>query len=538
MQVRQQHSRGLKLFKSFFAFIKERNVELLLFLICAMALVYRFYVNTYHLVMTPDYDGYQYVKIAKYLTKGEVINETVNWTPLFPVFIALFSFLPFPLDEIGSFVNIILGTVTIIPIYFLVKNLINKEAALFATLIYAFHYSIAFVNVQVMSETSYIFMFFLFAFLISEIIKGNYVFKYTVASGINGGLVYLGRPEGVLIFVALSIFVLCFAKKKFVIKVKWFFLNALFFFLTILPYLMFLRSKIGHFVFSGKSLEILGHIKNMMGVPDTGQGYFGTFTYDLSKTISFIGNNILNAWFITIDNNVFYGLLLVILVVCFVFAIRKSALGLLQGILFFISLILPLAAPLIFKVDHRYLSPTTSVLSVVCGIGLYQLYTLISQNLKTLFYKKLIVLIAFIFICVWGFYKTYDVFEVKGELVQMFMQERLYKRTGMWLKKNVPQDAVILSGSTNYLVTYYADLAYVNVSKDLTEEEVVELVCGAPHRYLLVNEYTARVYHKRLRFLVNPYSQNFKTSLLFDKIKNIYFDDIALVAIYTCKGEK
>lgn len=524
--------------KNFFEFIKQHHVELLLFLVCVLALVYRFYVNTYHLVMVPDYDGYQYLKIAKYLTKGELVNEAVNWTPLFPAIIALFSFLPFPLDEIGSFVNIILGTATILPVYFLAKNLINKEAALFATLIYAFHYSISFVNVQVMSETSYIFMFFLFAFLISEILKGNYAFKYAVASGINGCLIYLGRPEGVLIFVALSIFGLCFGKEKLSIKVKWFVLNILFFFSTILPYLMFLRSKIGKFVFSGKSLEILVHIKSMMGVPDAGQGYLETFTYDLPKTISFIGNNILNAWLITTDSSDFYGVLLVIFVVGFIFAIRKSSLGLLKGILFFISLILPLVAPLIFKVDHRYLSPTTSVLCVVSGISLYQLYTLVSQKFKAMFFKNLFVLVVLASLCFWGFYKTYANFEINGELDEMFMQERLYKGTGIWLKKNIPQDSVILSGSTNYLVAYYADLTYENVSKDLTEEEVINLVCSSPNRYFLVNEFTIKVYHKKLQFILSPYSQKFKTSLLYDKIKNIYFDDIALVAIYTCKGKK
>lgn len=173
-------------------FIWNYIYELMLFIIFLMALFLRLYTDTYHLLMVPDYDGYQYIKIAKNLAKGVMVDEAVNWTPLLPALIAIFSFLPLPLDQIGSYLNILFGALTIFPIYFLNRNLFNfnKETALFSVLIYAFHPSISFVNVQVMSETTYIFMIFMFAWLVSIVMREEkYTFKYGILTGIFGGFI-------------------------------------------------------------------------------------------------------------------------------------------------------------------------------------------------------------------------------------------------------------------------------------------------------------------------------------------------------------
>lgn len=510
--------------------------EIFVFLVFFAALFFRFYTNTYHLLMVPDYDGYQYVKIAKNMTKGVFVTEMINWTPLLPAIIAIFSFLPLPLDEIGSVINIVFGAATVFPIYLLVKNILNKEAAFFSILLYAFHPQIAFVNVQVMSETTYIFVFFLYAYLISEILKGKYTLNLALISGVCGGLIYLGRPEGILIYLALTFFCFIIAGVEIIRKLKWLVVNLIFFALTISPYLIFLKKMRGQFVFSGKSSEILWHIKNMMGIPDVGQGFFATFTYDLSKTYSFLNKNLSNAVWIFSDYNYFFGILLLLSTIFFVYTLNSSKLGW-KSLIFFISMILPFAAPLIFKVDERYLSPTTSVISVCFGIGLFGVYKMFKLDTKAIIAKFFIYLVAFLLFTFWGYYKIYARFEKYGELNEIFAQERLYKKTGEWLKAHIPEDATLISTSTNYLIAYYAgDMKFENASRNLSEEELVELVCKSPHRYLIVNEFSITKYHKDLRFLINPYSQGFKNSKLSYKIYPIYYDEIALVAVYACKS--
>ncbi|GAB4431862.1 MAG: hypothetical protein OHK0040_01480 [bacterium] len=520
------------------SFFENYIYELLLLMVFLAALSFRFYTDTYHLLMVPDYDGYQYVKIAKYMAKGMMIDEAVNWTPLLPTLIALFSFLPLPLDQIGSLINIFFGALTVFPIYLFVKNIINKEAAFFSVLIYAFHPQIAFVNVQVMSETTYIFMIFMFAWAISEVLKGKLTVKYGVISGLFGGLIYLGRPEGVLIFIALTIFCFLVSKDTLQKRVNWFFTNVITFTLTILPYSLFLRSKLSKFVFSGKSKEILPHIRNMMGVPEKGQSYLETFSYDFYKTYSFIKNNLVNAWLIITEEAYLYALIFILLLILFVFAIKKSQLALAKGVIFFISMLLPVSAALIFKVDQRYLSPTSSVLAVMCGIGIYGGLSFLDIKIKKDIYKIILLVFMIASFSFWGFYKIYHRFEKEGELNVIYEQERLYKRTGLWLKGHIPSDSTIISVSTNYLIAYYAgDLPFKNVSKSLTESEVIDLVCSNQNQYLVINDYAISRYYKNLSYLLNPYSQSFNSSPLYDKIMPVYYDDIAMVAIYTCKSQ-
>lgn len=511
--------------------------ELLLFAVFLIALFLRFYTDTYHLVMVPDYDGYQYVKIAKFMRKGILVDEAVNWTPLLPALIALFSFLPMPLDQIGSYINIFFGAFTIFPIYLFVRNIFNKETAFFSVLIYAFHPHIAFVNVQVMSETTYIFMIFMFSWVASIVIKEQkYTLKYGILSGLFGGLIYLGRPEGTLIFICLSILVVMTKKADIKAKINWLIINFISFVIVIFPYALFLKNKIGKFVFSGKSREILPHIKNMMGVPENLGNYYETFTYDLNKTFNFIKNNLINAWLLITDDSKVYAIILLILFVFFVIALKDSLLGFWKGIIYFATLITPVTAVLIFKVDHRYLSPTTSIFSVICGIGLCQGYIFISKYIRLNSIKISILSIVIILIAFWGFYKVYDQFERKGEINIIFEQERLYKKTGLWLKAHIPSDSKIVSTSTNYLIAYYAgDLAFENVSKPITEKDVLELICLKKNTYLVINDYAVTRYYKDLKYLLNPHSLAFKNSYLYDKIVPVYYDDIAGVSVYTCR---
>lgn len=519
-------------------FLRDYHHEILICFVFLIALVFRTYTDTYHLLMVPDYDGYQYVKIAKNMAKGVMVDEAVNWTPLLPALIAIFSFLPIPLDQIGSFINIFFGSLTVLPIYLFVRNILNKESALFSILIYAFHPEIAFVNVQVMSETTYIFMIFMFSWLVSVVMKGEkYTIKHGILSGIFGGLIYLGRPEGTLIFITLSILCLFVTKVSIYNKMKWFIVNFIVFFIIIFPYLLFLRNKIGKFVFSGKSKELVPLIRKTIAIPDSAQSYFQVFTYDVSKTLNFIKNNLVSAWFLITDHSLLYALIFLFLVIMFILIVRKSLLGLWKSIFYFSFLLSPVSASLIFKVDHRYLSPTISVLAVICGIGLYGAYTLLLKKINTPKFTIAFLFLMIILFSCWGFYKVYHRFEKEGELREMFSQERLYKKTGLWLKEHVPANSKIVSVSTNYLIAYYAgDLPFKNVSKSLTEDELIEMVCSEKNTYLVINDYAISRYYKNLRYLLNPYSQAFKTSLLYDKIINVYYDDIAMVAVYSCKS--
>ncbi len=487
--------------------------------------------------MVPDYDGYNYLKIAKKMTEGGMAKEAVNWTPLFPALVALFSFIPLPLDQIGSYINITCGSLTVIPIYLIVKRIFrSKEAGVFSVIPYTFHPQIAFVNVLVMSETTYIFMFFLLALFILKFLDGGNPIKYGIITGITAGLVYLGRSEGTLIFLLLSLFSLFFSSHSMRDKILWVIINIACFILTILPYLLFLRSQVGYFIFAGKSVEVLPQLRIMLNVPDDVQGYLGIFKYDPYKTYLHIKNNFLNLIRIISFGNFYLFLTLCALTISFGSAISKSSFKFLKGLAFFASLLSSAVAPLLFNVDIRYAVPANSVLSVMAGIGIYGVSLILSYFFKSKIVKIVWFLLIFFITAFWGYYDNYYQFEKLGEFQEMLYQERMHKTTGLWLKENVDPHSTLISTSPNYLIAYYAgDLNYEDASKNLTENELAELVCKAPNRYLIITEKSVRKYYKNMQYLINPISNSFLSSKLANTLVPIYYDYDTPLVVYKCK---
>lgn len=508
------------------------NIALLTVFVFALGL--RFYVNIYHVVMVPDYDGYQYIKIAKNLKNGVLVKEAINWTIFFPFLINFFSFIPLPYDELGSLINIFFGTLTIFPVYYIVKSIFNEEAGLIACIFYASEPSIAHVDVQVMSEPTYIFMLFLMALLFLKSYESNFQIINVILAGIFSGIVYLSRPEGTIVYLLLLAYIIAFWHETFKNKLKFAILNFLISFVAIMPYMFFLRKELGKFVFSGKSVEIIPHIRNMIGLSENLEGFFQVFFYDTSKSYQFLLKNLQQTILLITEVSSIKSVICIFLLFFFFVILRKSSLGFFRSLIFFFILLTQFVGAMIFKIDYRYLSPTMSVFMVILGVGFYGVYYHILKN----FQKDKVIIIALIFIYFgYGYYKVYEIFEKKGEINIMFEQERLYKFSGEWLKNNIPKESKIISSSTNYLIAYYADRDYENISKNLTEDEVIQILCDNSNNYLVINEYAVSRYYKNLSYLLNPYSFSFYSSKLYKYIVPIYFDDKVGLAIYKCKSK-
>lgn len=511
--------------------LRNDNALIALFFIFVGALSLRFYVDSYHIVMAPDYDGFQYIKIARGIKNFFLPKEAINWTPLFPFFMAIFSFLPFPIDQVGSYVNIFFGAITIFPIYLLVKRIVSKEAAMMAVVIYAFDFSIAFVNVQVMSETLFIFTIFMYGLFSYKAIEEEFSFKNIFLCGFTGALAYYARPEGLALFLSLLLLT-TFASKRFTLnqKVVWFLAVFALFLLLISPYLFFFKKQLGYFTFSGKSKEALPHLRKLIGIPEMPLSFIETVTYDYQATLKLIGKNLLNAIYLLTEGSVFKGCFLVFSFVMFVLAIAKGKRVFIQNFLFFLCLVTPFSGTLLFLIDPRYFSPTMAVITVIIGIGLSRAIQFIP--LRLLLFKRL----AYISLCMifvfLGFYRVYEVFEKNGEFKEMVYQANLYKTPGEWLKLNAPKDAkVISSSSTNYLVAYYADLEFIGIGQ-MTPAELFRLMGRENNAYLYINELAVRKSFQSMYFLLNPNSFAFKKSVFYGRLAPVYVDLNTGVVLY------
>jgi len=186
---------------------------------------------------------------------GENYNMGVFFPPGYPILIGLFNLLFHDLFFTAKFVSLILGMASIILAYLIGKELYNKEAGLFAAVLFAFYPILIIVSVQGYSDAPFFaFLLLTLYFYLKTHREDNYV--QSAVLGLITGITYLIRPEAmfVLILPFLQIFGIFgerigFSRRRLVHFVITFALFAT----VISPYMIFIKNYTGKFTLSGKS---------------------------------------------------------------------------------------------------------------------------------------------------------------------------------------------------------------------------------------------------------------------------------------------
>jgi len=199
-------------------------------------------------------DGISYVSIARSIFKGDGFTAASHFPPLYPVLIGLFSYLT-PYDEVaGKVVSTIMGSLLVIPVYLLGKEIFSKKAGLIASVLVALSPTLVVISGIVLSQSTYI-TIFMTALYFSW--KSFHVdsYKNAIAAGVLFGAAYLTRPEAVIVLIGISAVFLVLQSKSSpggnalkVVVISW---AA---FLTIAaPYVYLLHKVFGTWQLTGKS---------------------------------------------------------------------------------------------------------------------------------------------------------------------------------------------------------------------------------------------------------------------------------------------
>jgi len=224
-------------------------------LIVLAALGLRIYYSRFHIVMVPDYDGVDYIWLAQnFLSGGLFWTDFIS--PAFPVILGLFLPLFKDPQSAGMFVSALFGAGLCAGVYLLSTELFDRHVALLATFLTAIFGQLIIASTWVMSEMPFAF------FLVTGLYAGAVFFRnggLTPALFFGGlfGIAYLIRPEGFVIF-CMSCTLLAGLRLVLVRRGghKAFFSRlglalAVFIFICA-PWLVHLRSSLGHWTLSGK----------------------------------------------------------------------------------------------------------------------------------------------------------------------------------------------------------------------------------------------------------------------------------------------
>jgi 4-amino-4-deoxy-L-arabinose transferase-like glycosyltransferase len=202
-------------------------------------------------------DAAIYAKIAWGLKTGHGLHWwSVVWSPFYPFMIFIFSFVVGSLETSAFAVSIFLGSLMVVPFFFLAKKIFNYKSAFLGSLLVVFFPALVADSVMPLSEATYAF-FLLLTLLCGWFLISKRSYIYALLFGLLSGICYLTRPEFLVAFAfILLVFVIIEVKGRLRKKSQTFILlsiSLLGFLILAFPYMEFMHSQTGHWILSGKT---------------------------------------------------------------------------------------------------------------------------------------------------------------------------------------------------------------------------------------------------------------------------------------------
>lgn len=198
-------------------------------------------------------DGVIYVEIARWLWEGDWGQAfAAYFPPMYPLLIAVVYPLVGDWEVAGQFWPLVLGLLTIFPLYAMLKRIYNHRVASVAILFFALSPYLVRFSLHVRNESPYIFFLVLALYFFQRgMERGSLWFFFT---GVSASFAYLMRPEGIGMVMVGCVYLFyrvalkggaARGLKQALVLVTGFFLFAS-------PYILFLKSDTGQWAISRK----------------------------------------------------------------------------------------------------------------------------------------------------------------------------------------------------------------------------------------------------------------------------------------------
>jgi 4-amino-4-deoxy-L-arabinose transferase-like glycosyltransferase len=242
------------------------------------ALLSAFMIWRHHTVPAVTMDGVTYLQIARNLLGGKGPGWQALWAaPLHSLLIAAFSRVTGIRDlaAVAGIVSPLMGFGLVLAVYYLAVILCGRRTAFVAAILTALFPHLITISFSTEGEITYTFFLVLALALFSRgVIGGSWL--YALLSGIGFALAYLARSEGFLIMLlVLAATALLQGRDLFrSLQLRLILVTVVLFFLTALPYLIFLHQHYGAWVISPKASYVMIWMKSRV-YQDNDKGEMG-----------------------------------------------------------------------------------------------------------------------------------------------------------------------------------------------------------------------------------------------------------------------
>ena len=427
-------------------------------------------------------DGAAYILHAKLVLIG-------NWSmgktpPLYPLLIALFHFITPNGELAGIWVSVIFGTLLVLPVFFLGREIFNKSVGLIAALFAVFHPLLYTASGSVLSESIYYF------FMTTAVLFGWKAFCQgrffqTILFTLFTTLAYLTRPEGVGLIFIFAFWVLFISpphqQRRWTRRMGIFILAVLSFFVFSVPYLVQLKKETGRWGISGKVSISMGSLSEGEKVPsidEIGKRREFPLLSLVNDPITAIEKIVLGFFSSIYKFQQALNPLLFLFVLLVVIWKRnhpytlKGDFYLLSHFIFFFGLVLPF-----FWITRRYTSQLIPISLPWAAFGFLGLINWISPRLKEGKLKKRISVLLLSLILIGLF--------AQGRVIHPRSHRFIQREVGLWMKDYLPRDGKIMSSLPQE--AFYAELPWVRMPQG-SYEEIIETARSNGVQYLVIDE--------------------------------------------------
>lgn len=260
-------------------------------------------------------DGCGYLFLAQDIAAGDLRGAFSSvWPPLFPIFTVGASFVFRDLELSARMVSCIFGSLTVFPLFFLIKSIFDKKTALITVLFFAVHPYLCQASGEVLSEALYFFFVTSIA-AISWFAISKKKATFFLPVGLLLLLTGLTRFEGfTLIFLILAwIWLTGFPKVSG--NIRWRLTSTFFcliaFAAVLLPYLITVRRDTGKWQISSRQdLGVSVYFQKLPGDPRTpAQKATAWLKFRLSNNIPRIPAALAKAYYPVFLPFLFFGLI-------------------------------------------------------------------------------------------------------------------------------------------------------------------------------------------------------------------------------------
>jgi 4-amino-4-deoxy-L-arabinose transferase-like glycosyltransferase len=292
------------------------NQLIILAVFAAMLLRTALLVWEYRHGVVIDSEGVEYVRLAQNLRSGRgyvgIFNNglELNFPPLLPFLIAAVSFVLPSAELAARVVNVLLGSVLVVPMFKLAERIYSRQVAAIVGLMVVVHPLLVARSVMCSSEASYLSIIMFGVYWVARWLEEKTV-QTGILSGLFFGLAYLIRPEA-LLFVAMfsagALVAELFVHNRRPLLIGVLALSGAFAIMAS-PYVAFLSVNSGKFRVEGKGSFVyalgvkmragMGHVEAETKIRNdlSGEGVFMKSYYEVLNQTSYTSRDlILYAW--------------------------------------------------------------------------------------------------------------------------------------------------------------------------------------------------------------------------------------------------